>query len=138
MPGPAPKHPSQRRRTNSGPAMLQLPASGRPGDPPEWPLSRPRAAELKVWAELWALPQAVMWERLQWVRAVARYVRHLLDVEVRNPSTRILAEVRQMEDRLGLTPTAMMKLHWEIAPDEVAEARKAKPERLRLIEPATG
>lgn len=36
--GPPPKHPSQRRRTNPTIAMTQLPAEGRKGDAPEWPL----------------------------------------------------------------------------------------------------
>jgi hypothetical protein len=36
--GPPPKHPSQRRRTNPTIAMTQLPAEGRRGDAPEWPL----------------------------------------------------------------------------------------------------
>lgn len=38
MPGPPPKHPSQRRRTNPTVAMTRLPAEGRQGDPPPWPL----------------------------------------------------------------------------------------------------
>ena len=36
--GPPPKHPSQRRRTNPSIALTQLPAEGRQGDPPTWPL----------------------------------------------------------------------------------------------------
>lgn len=36
--GPPPKHPSQRRRTNATVAMTELPAEGRQGDPPAWPL----------------------------------------------------------------------------------------------------
>lgn len=36
--GPPPKHPSQRRRTNATIALTQLPAEGRQGDPPAWPL----------------------------------------------------------------------------------------------------
>lgn len=36
--GPPPKHPTQRRRTNATVAMVELPANGRPGPTPEWPL----------------------------------------------------------------------------------------------------
>ncbi len=36
--GPPPKHPSQRRRTNATVAMVELPAEGRRGDIPVWPL----------------------------------------------------------------------------------------------------
>lgn len=38
MPGPAPKHPSRRTRRNSGGDLVALPASGREGPPPEFPL----------------------------------------------------------------------------------------------------
>lgn len=38
MPGPPPKHPSQRRRRNATPALTQLPAEGRQGKTPTWPL----------------------------------------------------------------------------------------------------
>lgn len=36
--GPPPKHPSQRRRTNATVPMVELPAEGRRGPAPEWPL----------------------------------------------------------------------------------------------------
>lgn len=36
--GPPPKHPSQRRRTNATVAMVELPAEGRTGPTPAWPL----------------------------------------------------------------------------------------------------
>jgi hypothetical protein len=36
--GPPPKHPSQRRRTNATISLTQLPAEGRQGDIPAWPL----------------------------------------------------------------------------------------------------
>jgi hypothetical protein len=136
MPGPPPKHPSQRRRPNAGPALTQLPAEGRKGPAPKWPLSKAKPAEAEVWADLWKLPQAVVWERLKWFRSVARYVRCLIEVEGSGPSTRMLAEVRQMEDRLGLSPAALMRLRWEIVADEVGEARAARSSpRMRAVDP---
>lgn len=36
--GPPPKHPSQTRRRNPTVAMVELPANGRTGPTPEWPL----------------------------------------------------------------------------------------------------
>ena len=36
--GPAPKPPDQRRRRNATMAAMQLPAEGRQGEPPAWPL----------------------------------------------------------------------------------------------------
>ena len=135
MPGPAPKHPDQRRRRNAAPVLTQLPAAGRQGDPPTWPLSKPTATETAFWAEVWATPQAVAWERLGWVRTVARYVRVAVQAEKPKAPAMVCSEARQMEDRLGLTPMSLLRLRWEISADEVAEARKAKPQRLRLIEP---
>ena len=46
----------------------------------------------------------------------------------------LLGEVRQLEDRLGLTPMALLRLRWEISADELQEARAAapKPSRARL------
>lgn len=124
MPGPAPN--PNRRRRNVGPPVTRLPAEGRTGDAPEWPLSRAKAPESRVWVDLWRLPQAVMWERLAWTRTVARYVRCLITVEGAAPSTRMLAEVRQLEDRLGLTDMALKRLGWEIARDELGEKREER------------
>ena len=123
MPGPAPKPDGQRRRRNATVAMTQLPAR-REGKPPAWPLA---CDEAVAWPELWSLPQAVAWERSRSERVVARYAMLLEKVEGGN--VMLAAEVRQLEDRLGLTPMAMLRLRWEVAVDEVAEARaeKAKP-----------
>ena len=135
--GPPPKHPSQRRRTNATIALTPLPAEGRKGDTPEWPLPRPSAAERAVWEQLWTTPQSVAWERLGWTRAVARYCRGLVEAEKRDAPAALLSEVRQMEDRLGLTPMAMLRLRWEVVADELAEARTPKREerpRLRAVE----
>lgn len=112
MPGPAPKPASQRRRTNSAPGTVVLPAEGRSGEPPAWPLA---VREAPCWASLWKLPQAVAWERLHLVRVVARYAAALTLAESPDGSAAILGEVRQLEDRLGLSPMAMLRLRWEIA-----------------------
>jgi hypothetical protein len=100
-----------------------LPAKGRPGDPPRWPLDKQHPVEVDVWRQLWATPQAVAWEKLSWTRTVARYCRAVVLAEV-SVSPPLLAQVTAMEDRLGLTPKAMRLLMWQIAPDEVAERRE--------------
>lgn len=120
MPGPAPKagvkH-SQRGRLNY--SNEYLPAEGRKGVTPKWPLSG-RAP--KGWAELWKKPQAVMWERQESEHAVARYLRlrNAVDavesVEAIKPA--FLSELRQLEASLGLSPKGMQNLHWEIASSE--------------------
>jgi hypothetical protein len=118
-----PKFEPARRNARSGP--LKLPAEGRTGDPPEWPLpGRTTVAERAAWAELWATPQAVAWERLGWTRTVARYCRVMVEAEKRDAPAKALMEARQFEDRLGLTPKAMRMLLWEIVSDEVTEQRQ--------------
>ena len=138
MPGPAPKPASERRRRNAPMAnTVQLPSEGRAGDAPAWPLGGEVAP---AWVELWRLPQAVAWERLGWTRTVARYARVLTLVETDAPSAALLAQATSLEDRLGLTPMAMLRLRWEVVADEVADARtdvrpaaSAAPRRLKVV-----
>lgn len=113
MPGPAP-NPNARRRNNKG-QWRSLPAEGRPGPPPPWPLGATKAKTLlDRWAELWSTPQAVAWEELGWTHVVARYCRMVLQAEKPSASVSLMAEVRQLEDRLGLNPAAMRKLYWVV------------------------
>lgn len=118
MPGPPPKSPDQRRRRNAGPTLTKLPAAGREGPPPPWPLSKATVAEVKFWAEAWATPQAVAWEKLGWARTVARYVRLAVQAEKPKAPATICSEARQMEDRLGLTPMSLLRLQWTIVEDD--------------------
>lgn len=119
MPGPAPK-PNARRR-NVKPTSTQLPAAGYDGPTPAWPLGKASSAEKDAWEALWCTPQASEWVRLSATRTVARYVRALVVAEKRDTTAFHLSEVRQLEDRLGLTPMSMMRLRWEIAPAEVVD-----------------
>ncbi|MGW5520427.1 phage terminase small subunit [Nocardia africana] len=113
MPGPAPK-PNARRR-NARPDWKVLPAEGRSGPAPEWPLSSADDRYQAVWEDLWASPQAVAWEALGHNRVVARYVQVLIRCEDPETATAgLLGEVRQLEDRLGLSPMAMRRLQWEV------------------------
>lgn len=124
MPGPPPKPADQRRRTNAPRAnTMLLPAEGRDGETPEWPLSSMRDGEPVVWADLWRTPQAVAWERLGWTRSVARYCRSVVAADMPDAPVSLLGEVRQMEDRLGLSPLAMLRLCWEV--DQTEEAATA-------------
>jgi hypothetical protein len=153
-----------RRRRNATVPMVPLPAAGRKGRPPKWPLgpdivtrarltvARDKVEELEgrlaegervseaalvrarekvavleqvvevqadreaeLWREVWAMPQAVQWERLRWTRTVAQYVRW----EVLGESGDMDAskEARQLGDRLGMTPLSLLRLRWEIVDD---------------------
>ncbi|MFF2522246.1 hypothetical protein [Streptomyces liangshanensis] len=195
--GPPPKPAENRRRRNATAAMTQLPAAGRTGEPPRWPLLddvdlttrrdmamrkaddaelallepslRSRAktnaqkkadstraeatvldaqlraqkqVEAELWAELWATPQAVVWERLGWTREVAQYVRWKGRAEAGDLDAG--KEARQIGDRLGLTPLAMLRLRWEVTADEVGEQRDERKgratrsstrSRLKIVDP---
>ena len=109
MPGPSPR-PGRR---NAG-EWRKLPKAGREGPPPAWPLGDADVPVMLLWGDLWSSPQAVVWEELGWTRVVARYCRLVLEAEAGDAPVALLAEVRQMEDRLGLTPLAMRKNYWVI------------------------
>ena len=123
----APKENPVRRNARVGPLML--PAEGRKGAAPRWPLaahddSEWSKRERSIWLELWKTPQAIEWERLGWVRIVARYARTLVGAEGLNKDC--MSEARQLEDRLGLTPRAMRMLLWQVVADEVGERREER------------
>lgn len=116
--GPAPKPDHLKRRRSKTPGYRQLPHEGRKGKTPDYPIMQnPDVAmdqmEGHVWEQLWKLPQAVEWERLDYFRIVARYVRTLVAAELPGADSKLLSEARQLEDRLGLTPRAMQTLRWE-------------------------
>lgn len=126
-----------------------LPAEGRKGAPPVWPLSEgfgaQAAREIALWQQLWAMPQAVQWERQRQVLEVALYVRRLVEVEQPDSSTSAGTLVRQMGDALGLTIPGMRSNRWRISTDEVTEkrdrpaaARPSARDRLTVVRDGTG
>lgn len=144
MPGPPPKPADERARRNKTPVAMKLPSKGRTGRPPAWPVGFGHSkAHDVIWASLWKTPQAVAWERLGWNRVVARYVDCLVSAErdlddISDPKlyvamlsaqTKLLPELRQLEDRLGLTPLSMLRLQWVIAADEVKQKRESHDAR---------
>lgn len=125
---PTPKPNPVRRNARIGP--LLLPASGRKEPAPDWPLPcKLSTHERRIWDELWGTPQAVAWENMGWIRIIARYCLLVAKAELHEAPVPLMAEVRQIEDRLGLTPKSMRMLLWEIAPDEVAIKRGEVEER---------
>lgn len=188
MPGPAPKHPSVRARRNDAKKdFTVLPAAGRKGKAPKWPLAsdvtaiaekrvadiacealevqlageddgRKRRtilrqlekaqtaserlglildgqeeAELALWEELWATPQAAEWERAHAFRAVAIYVRWSIKAESGNLDA--TKEARMWSDRLGMNPLALQKLRQEVEHTESVQAR-GNERRSRTPKPA--
>jgi hypothetical protein len=96
----------------------------RKGPPPKLPSSRKWDAQTrKWWADLWAKPQAVMWDesgQTLWILAALYDDLFSGAVEARKLS----GEMRQHEDRHGLNPKALHQLGWRLpalAPPEVQE-----------------
>lgn len=81
--------------------------------------------ELSLWKVLWALPQAVAWERLDYLNEVGQYVRWKVRAELGELAAS--KEARLVGDRLGLTPASMLHLRWEIVADELADRRGDPP-----------
>lgn len=137
MPGPLPT-PNPRRRNAPTIPTTSLPAGGRQGDPPESPLPL-EARGLAWWDWAWSTPQAAAWD------AGALYViarrASLEDDGGLAPASR-LREMRELDDRLGLTPKGMAALRWRIVDDGTPDAKPAAAKRpaaarghLRAVDP---
>ncbi|SDT84975.1 hypothetical protein SAMN04488548_1141, partial [Gordonia westfalica] len=84
-------------------------------------------AEKALWADLWSTPQAVIWEESHTHREVAQYVRWKVRAE--QGDLKAAAEARQLSDRLGLNPLALMRLRAEVEHvDEVENRGKRRRE----------
>jgi hypothetical protein len=121
--GPAPD-PRALRRDRDGTTWIHLPAEGRQGEPPEWPLSRATKRELSLWAAEWCRPQAVMWEANGQQLEVGIYVRTLRQAESPRAAVALRTLLRQQQEALGLSLPGLARNHWIIA-TSVAPARTA-------------
>lgn len=133
--GPAPKHPDDRARQNVdtfGP-LVKLPPEGYQGAIPDWPgsIGRDPLEDDLLWSELWRTPQAAAWVRMG--VGVARVVARYVTLQRTRQNDKVWAEVRQLEDRLGLNPLAMLRLRWDVARDEVGDKR-SRPRPVRVVE----
>lgn len=111
--GPAPDPEALRREWDEGDWTV-LPAEGREGDPPPWPLKDQSDREVELWAQLWTKPQALMWERYGQQLEVALYVRNVGLVEQPGSPVNLGTLVRQQSDSLGLTTPGMRANRWKI------------------------
>ena len=106
---------SRKSLSGANGEWVTLPADGYDGDLPSWPLHNdPSTAEEALWMDLWRTPQAAMWAESGFERVVARYVMVTVLSE-EEPTAAMLSEVRQLEDRLGLSPMALKRLQWVIS-----------------------
>lgn len=112
MPGPLP-NPNRRRRNAPTIPTTVLPAEGREGPAPKIPpFVRLGKTGRAWWRWAWATPQAAAWAAGH-EGVVARRAM-LEDMAADEPSMTLLREMRELDDRLGLTPKAMAALRWTI------------------------
>ena len=138
--GPAP-NPLSNRQAGSG--WTHLPAEGRQGPTPDWPLSRPTARERVLWASEWQRPQAVMWEANGQGVEVAIYVRCLAQAESRKAPVDLRRLLKQQQEALGLSLPGLARNHWIIATTSPAarqpaatgtEGRPSIRERMKVVQ----
>ena len=121
------------------PQWRRLRADGRAGKAPALAGSSklPKVAR-DWWRDVWRSPMAAVYVEAD-VPALGRACRLVARESLGEASATELGELRQLEDRFGLSPLARRRLMWEIeqasssdsppsAPDDQAEAR-----RLRLV-----
>ncbi|MCO6011426.1 hypothetical protein NE236_41400 [Actinoallomurus purpureus] len=142
--GPPPDPNALRRdRASDKAGWITLPAEGRTGEPPVWPLTEPTRREEDLWDDLWARPQAVMWEKLGQEYEVAMCVRMLARAEAPKSSTELLKGVKQFFDSLGLSTVGMLRNRWRLSDGGTADpkpattrrapARKSSRSRLKVV-----
>lgn len=84
-------------------------------------IKKSKISERALWRQLWRTPQAVMWEESHAFREVAQYVRWKIRAE--QGDLKAATEARQLSDRLGLNPLALLRMRAEIQRVDAAEAR---------------
>lgn len=122
--GPTPDPMAFRRDRKDDKALwTDLPAEGRVGDAPGWPLEGFSERERELWDVEWRRPQAVMWELTGAVLEVALYVRRLAEAEKPGAPTNLGTLVKQLMEGLGISQDGLAKRHWRIVQDELAAKR---------------
>ena len=81
-------------------------------------------SETGLWAELWAKPQAFMWDQLGLKFQVAAYVRAYLESVGPDSNAGLKTAALRMEAELGLSTVGMGQLRWKFSADEVGAARE--------------
>ncbi|MFJ2676387.1 hypothetical protein [Streptomyces sp. NPDC087525] len=132
--GPAPDPAALRRERDAGEWTI-LPAEGRRGATPDWPLTSQTDREADLWDELWRKPQALMWERYGQEVEAALYVRRLVEAEAPRSPVVLSTLVRQLSDSLGLSTPGMRANRWRIDREFEAEAPPVKRTRTTKAAP---
>lgn len=111
MPGPPPKPPSLRLRRNRAGGVVVLPYAP-PAKAPK-PLAGWCERTVVWWEAIWRSPMASMWIEVD-VAGLER-LGVMVDEANRGQGTAaLLGEIRQLEDRYGLSPMGRRRLQWEM------------------------
>lgn len=152
--GPAPD-PDALRRDRDGDGWVTLPAAGRKGAAPKWPLVAPKVVdaegrarvqlsrqiakrETELWKGLWRTPQAVRWQTNGQELEVALYVRSLVEAEQVGAPISLRTLIRQQQEALGLSLPGLARNRWRIgevaapAPKETSKGPSAR-ERFTVV-----
>lgn len=136
--GPAPKPADKRARRNAGKAELEISSQARPANPPPLPGEANYLEETLAWYQTWATsPQATQFTATDWQRL--HMLAPIVDDYFREPDSKLLAEIRLNEERLGATPSDRQRLAWHIVeettdvPATARPRRKPDPRRLRAV-----
>lgn len=117
----------RRDRDHANESLIQLPAEGRDGEVPDWPLSGASSRELELWESEWLRPQAVEWERQGQHLEVAMFVRSVVDAERPGAPSSARTLVRQQMDSLGISKPGMDRNGWTIVSEREVK-REARPQ----------
>jgi hypothetical protein len=113
--GPPPDPNALRRdRPSDAAEWVELPAAGREGDPPVWPLADEFRGEAELWAREWRRPQAVMWERNGQELEVALFVRAICVAEGSKATAADRNVVQRKMTDLGITVPGLRANRWRI------------------------
>jgi hypothetical protein len=129
----------RRNRPSDRAGFVHLPSSGREGEPPPWPLSRPTKFELQRWEIEWRRPEAIMWERLGMEMQVALYVRTLREATKAGAAAARTNGLLRQIDNLGLSVAGRAANRWIIDDQGQTHAPRRAPtstakDRLAVIQ----
>lgn len=141
--GPAPDPNALRRDRKDDAEWVSLPAAGRDGPAPGWPLDDVMGNELDRWASEWRRPQAIMWERNGQALEVALYVRSITVSEGPKATAADRNVTQRKMTDLGLTVPGLRSARWKIVAEvlpagKVVQRRSRAKSRLRVVDGQEG
>jgi hypothetical protein len=112
---PAKPEGQTRHRNKPTHGYVQMPREGRDEPVPE-PVFKLLERERKLWNRLWSTPEAALWHEAD-APAVTRYVKLACNPTALMDS-KVLAELRNLEDRFGMSVYARRVNKLELEPEE--------------------